>query len=152
MTKAPCTAERGNSGAFSPADDQEPAALLERAAELADQAARAPIGKHRALFRLYRDIDGLLDTLGRSALALRQRSAYVTVQAFILDSAAAIEAASLEDLTYKLALWRWDYHRCLDETWPRGDIVAASVLEDLVSITGEEDAQPPEYLPGEDQA
>ncbi|GGY53575.1 hypothetical protein [Parvularcula lutaonensis] len=96
---------------------------------------------HKELFSLYTELHKRLSAAGEGISALQERASLVAAQSEILDASASLPARTVVDVTYKLALWRLDYHRSRDEVWPRGDIVAAAVLEDLIAITGETDAR-----------
>lgn len=101
---------------------------------------------HRHLFELFRSVEADIEAAPSDVRGLQHRAALVAAQSEILDIAASLPASSLADCTYKLALWRADYCRHRDEAWPRGDIVAASLLEDMAALCGE-----PRALPGEDE-
>lgn len=117
--------------------------LLSRIDEVTERFVRgAEAGSsHKELFGLYTELQRVLSSSSADVLALRDRAAMVAAQCEVLDASASLPAKSVIDVTYKLALWRHDYHRSQDEVWPRGDIVAASVLEDLITLTGEVEAR-----------
>lgn len=96
---------------------------------------------HKALLELYRQATAELLGLGGGVHALQQRAALIAAQSKVLDVAASLPAEDIIGCAYKLALWRHDYVRSDDEIWPRGDIVAATVLEDLIAMTGETSAR-----------
>lgn len=126
-------------------------ALLENCSELLGrissfssanvQSTRAAVS-FRDLFFVFLEICKLQDELGGDIRSLRQRSELATVANKLLDAAAGLPAETFEECCYKLALWRHDYPRSLDEAWPRGDIVAASAFDDLAHLAGASDAVP----------
>lgn len=96
---------------------------------------------HKAFLDLYRQIADDLNTQGADVLSLRNRIELLKAQGRVVDVAAALPANGMTDCAYKLALWRHDYVRYEDEVWPKGDILAATVLEDLIAMTGETEAR-----------
>jgi hypothetical protein len=96
---------------------------------------------HRRLFDLYRRIDLQLRPEDAATGNEELRSALLALKHKLFDQATEVPALSLTDLTYKLALSRWDHPQRGDEAWSRGDRVAASVLQDLIAITGHDDAR-----------
>jgi len=65
-----------------------------------------------------------------------------------MELVASVESKSMEDLAYKLALWRWDAPD-IDATgacMSRGDLVAYSAFRDLVKLTGLELLMRPEDI------
>ena len=69
-------------------------------------------------------------------------------QTNLMELVASIEAKSLEDLAYKLALWRWDAPDLDDPSaaMSRCELVAYSAFRDLVNLTGLELLMKPEDI------
>ncbi|NNU16933.1 hypothetical protein HK107_11445 [Parvularcula sp. ZS-1/3] len=105
---------------------------------------------HKEMLSLYQRVADLMAAESDSLDGHQKRIALLGVQSRILDAAASVPANRIEDCAYKLALWRRDYVRSEDEIWPRGDIVADTVLDDLIHLTGAFDARPPAELEDEE--
>ncbi|MEM9810178.1 MAG: hypothetical protein AAF788_03035 [Pseudomonadota bacterium] len=90
------------------------------------------IDAHRKLFELYQNVDNAVHEADIDGEA----DALIQAQESILDAAISMPALNYKAMAYKLAIWRWDYEHPFQEDWPRGDWVAASLLEDLSMMTG----------------
>ncbi|MEM9838552.1 MAG: hypothetical protein AAF830_05290 [Pseudomonadota bacterium] len=130
MTQSPDEAAGAPESTSPRADNLE--LTIERICDAAEHRP-ASINAHRELFRLHIAMqDGSLGALGDD-MASR-----------VIDAADRLPALTLQDCTYKLALW-WHAHRDdFREKPPAPDHVAASLLADLVRITGANDALHPE--------
>lgn len=99
----------------------------------------------KRMFRTWRDIEAKIAAneadVEEGAIEKADDDAYRMAQKALMDTAAAIRGSSLEDILYKLALWRWeagDLGASLDEM-KRGDAMVYSAFRDLAELTGESD-------------
>ncbi|MEQ8935103.1 MAG: hypothetical protein RIE56_04860 [Amphiplicatus sp.] len=69
-------------------------------------------------------------------------------QTNLMELVASVEAKSLEDIAYKLALWRWDAPDLDDSSvgMSRCELVAYSAFRDLINMTGLESLMKPEDI------
>ncbi|MGF1542975.1 MAG: hypothetical protein ACFB00_00430 [Parvularculaceae bacterium] len=67
-----------------------------------ERTVNAEDGAHARLFATYRNIETRIRKDDQTASAL------IAAQTFVMRNAASLPALTLEDLLYKLALWRWD--------------------------------------------
>ncbi len=72
----------------------------------------------------------------------------VPAQTNLMELVASVESKSLEDVAYKLALWRWDAPDLDDPSagMSRCELVAYSAFRDLVNLTGLESLMKPEDI------
>ncbi|MEE2691062.1 MAG: hypothetical protein VX640_05935 [Pseudomonadota bacterium] len=80
--------------------------------------------------------------------AAEESEGAIPAQTNLMELVASVESKSMEDLAYKLALWRWDAPD-IDATgtcMSRGDLVAYSAFRDLVKLTGLELLMRPEDI------
>lgn len=145
MTKLALVAD--NSAALAetpkpPAPDCISLALIQRLDDIVATflAGAQDYPAHKEMLSLYQRVTDLMAAESDTLAGHQKRIALLGVQSRILDAAASLPANRVEDCAYKLALWRTDYVRSGDEIWPRGDIVADTVLEDLIHLAGVKDA------------
>ncbi len=89
------------------------------------------------LFTVFRQIDNVLgDCAGPDELGDAKAAGLIDAQTVVIRTAAALPARSMNDLLYKLALWRWDAPE-LDqpiEDMNRSDAIVYSAFRDLVRL------------------
>ncbi len=96
---------------------------------------------HEKLFEVFREIDAAIGRCGEGADAEQKAAGLIEAQGVVMRTAATLQARSMRDLLYKLALWRWD---AADLDQPvhdmnRADAVIYSAFLDLVKMLGERD-------------
>ncbi|WP_031554799.1 hypothetical protein [Parvularcula oceani] len=101
------------------------------------RAGGAENGLHADLLDLYKDIEERLETdQGEDEASEARRTGLLDMQEFILMVARETPARTLEQIVYKLALWRWHAPDLDGDELQPSDAVARSSFDDLVGLTG----------------
>ncbi|WP_428407046.1 hypothetical protein [Hyphococcus sp.] len=118
--------------------------LRKEITEIREQAGpRAGMAEdhHERLFEVFREIDAAISRCSEGEDADDKAAGLIEAQGVVMRTAATLQARSMRDILYKLALWRWD---AADIDQPvqdmnRADAIIYSAFLDLVKMLGERD-------------